>query len=194
MCLAAFLASASASASAPAPTFWHAAATLHGRELECELRTLVSGRAELLPAADYGRGCGQWRRRASGVFEGSMQLYLYTLAVAPSDPTEIDVLCVQTSPNELRGLLFEPQGERPQVGARLPSLPMLPLLATAFQPVSFSLSRDRRPPGPARRLVQRHAAPRATALSQPAAPPPSGADGRARGAARAAAPVSARAQ
>ena len=117
-----FLASHSAAASAPAPTFWHAAATLHGHELECELSTLLSGRADLLPAADYGRGCGRWRRRPSGVIEGSMQLYLYTLAAAPSDPTDLDVLCVQTSPNELRGLLFEPRGERPQVGARFLSL------------------------------------------------------------------------
>ena len=48
-----------------------------------------------------------------------MQLYLYTLAAAPSDPTDLDVLCVQTSPNKLRDLLFEPRGEQPQVDARL---------------------------------------------------------------------------
>ena len=46
-----------------------------------------------------------------------MQLYLYTLATVPSDTTEVDVLCVQSSPGELRGMLFEPRGERPQVGA-----------------------------------------------------------------------------
>ena len=99
--------------------YWRASAQLDGRELTCELSTTSDGRLELLPETAYGRGCGQWHCRDSGVIEGRLQLYLYTIDAQPSDVTEVDLLCVRASPTELRGLLFalERDGQRLQIGA-----------------------------------------------------------------------------
>ena len=98
-------------------SYWRACALLDGRELSCELSTTSEGRLELLPETTYGRGCGNWRCRDSGVIEGRVQLYVYTIDAQPSDVTEVDLLCVRASPTELRGLLFAVDGQRLQIGA-----------------------------------------------------------------------------
>ena len=99
--------------------YWRASAQLDGRELSCELSTTSDGHLELLPEASYGRGCGEWHCRDSGVIEGRLQLYLYTIDAQPGDVTEVQLLCVRASPTELRGLLFalEQDGRRLQIGA-----------------------------------------------------------------------------
>jgi hypothetical protein len=109
--------------------YWRASAQLDGRELTCELSTTSDGRLELLPETAYGRGSGQWHCGDSGVIEGRLQLYLYTIDAQPSDVTEVDLLCVCASPTELRGLLFalERDGRRLQIGAAVtaPDVPNL---------------------------------------------------------------------
>ena len=99
--------------------YWRASAQLDGRDLTCELSTTSDGLLELIPETAYGRGCGQWHCRDSGVIEGRLQLYLYTIDAQPSDVTEVDLLCIRASPSELRGLLFalEREGRRLQIGA-----------------------------------------------------------------------------
>lgn len=67
----------------------------------------------------FGRGVGSWRRRQSGVIEAKLQLFAYTVADQPAEPSELLLICrdgLGIGGGELRGCLFEAAGERPQVG------------------------------------------------------------------------------
>lgn len=64
----------------------------------------------------FGRGVGRWRRRASGVFEATVQLYVYTTADQPDVPSELLIVCRSTKGGELRGCIFAAEGERPLIG------------------------------------------------------------------------------
>ena len=140
--------------------YWRVHTLLHGQELTCELSTSADGDVELLPEAAFGRGCGWWRCRESGVIEGQMQLYIYTMDDQSSEPTLVDVLCLRASPNELRGLLFDPSGGRLQIGA-LPPAPCVGALVGAHTGEYARLTH---------RCLLRHEPPDAAALPEAQAP------------------------
>lgn len=71
----------------------------------------------------FGRGVGRWWRRPSGVLEAELQLFAYTVAEQPDEPSELLLICRDglghpgaASGKELRGCVFEATGERAQVG------------------------------------------------------------------------------
>lgn len=93
----------------------------------------------------FGRGLGTWRRRSSGVLEAELQLYVYTIAQQPDEPSELLLICrdctghESSSDNgELRGCIFEAGGERVQVGTvRALPLPSRRLyIARSVRPVA----------------------------------------------------------
>lgn len=64
----------------------------------------------------FGRGIGTWRRRESGVYEACAQLYAYTTAQQPDEPSELLFLCVVDAEHAIRGAIFTADAERQQIG------------------------------------------------------------------------------
>ena len=64
----------------------------------------------------FGRGIGTWRRRPSGVVEATAQLYAYTTAEQPDEPSDLLFVCAADGDGVVRGCIFAAEGAQPQVG------------------------------------------------------------------------------
>uniref|UniRef100_A0A7S4C1L5 Fe2OG dioxygenase domain-containing protein n=2 Tax=Chrysotila carterae TaxID=13221 RepID=A0A7S4C1L5_CHRCT len=69
-------------------------------------------RAVPAPSCGHGFACGSWTLRPSGIIEGSLQLYVYTVDSMPDSPMDVLFIAVKVAPGQLRGCLFDAESKR----------------------------------------------------------------------------------
>ncbi|KAL3932597.1 MAG: hypothetical protein SGPRY_000636 [Prymnesium sp.] len=101
---------------------WEARATLgSGRLIEGELSASESGGLRFLPREGFGSGVGRWTVVEGEVFEGALELFLYSAAGAPDSPTELLLLGHCSASGEILCCLFAAEGKREQQGMLIAS-------------------------------------------------------------------------
>ena len=83
-----------------------------------ELRWAMDGGLEFRPSpvSGCGRGVGSWRRSAAGVFEGQLQMYVYSQSSMPDEPVDLLLLGVESVAGQLECCIFTAEGQRQQIG------------------------------------------------------------------------------